>query len=228
LAQQPDPRKSPLAFDRADGNVERLGRLNFAEAAEKPQLDNLTRSFTTPGVYQVSLTVTNNCGGQGQATTIGDLAAIVVVYDPSAGFVTGGGWIHSPAGAFAGNPSLTGKASFGFVSKYQNGASAPTGQTEFQFKAADLNFKSTSYDWLVVAGARAQYKGSGTINGAGSYRFILTAIDGQVNGGGGVDKFRIRIWSNAGGGLVYDNQLNAPDNADPTTALGGGSIVIHR
>jgi hypothetical protein len=52
-------------------------------------------------------------------------------------------------------------------------------------------------------------------------------IDGQVTGGGGFAKFRIRIWNASGGGLVYDNQLNAPDSADPTTMLGGGSIVIH-
>jgi hypothetical protein len=65
------------------------------------------------------------------------------------------------------------------------------------------------------------------VNGAGDYRSILTAIDGQVNDGGGVDKFRIRIWNNNGGGLVYDNQMNAPDTTDLTTVLGGGSIVIH-
>lgn len=130
-------------------------------------------------------------------------------------------------GAYVPNPSLTGKASFGFVSKYQNGASVPTGNTEFQFKAGNLNFSSTSYEWLVVAGAKAQYKGVGTINGTGSYRFMLTAIDGQINGGGGQDKFRIRIWSD-GGGLVYDNQINDTDSADPTTVLGGGNIVIHK
>ena len=49
-----------------------------------------------------------------------------------------------------------------------------------------------------------------------------------INGGGGVDRFRIRIWDKNGGGLVYDNQLNAPDSDEPTTALGGGSIVIHK
>jgi len=102
----------------------------------------------------------------------------------------------------------------------------PTGQTEFQFKVANLNFHSTSYDWLVVAGARAQYKGSGSINGAGDYRFMLTAIDGQVSGGGGTDKFRMKIWGD--NGLIYDNQLNAPDTNDPTTVIGGGSIVVHK
>lgn len=192
-----------------------------------PGTANTTHTFTVPGVYNVSLTVTDNGNLSGTATTVNNLPAFIVVYDPNGGWVTGGGWINSPAGAFAPMPSLTGKATFGFVSKYQNGATVPTGSTEFQFKAGGLNFKSTSYDWLVISGGKkAQYKGTGTINGDGNYRFMLTCIDGQQSGGGGVDKFRIRIWSDTSG-LIYDNQLNAPDSDDPSTALGGGSIVIH-
>jgi hypothetical protein len=154
---------------------------------------------------------------------------MVVIYDPNGGFVTGGGWINSPAGAYPDNPSLTGKANFGFVSKYQQGATVPTGQTEFQFKVAGLNFHSSVYEWLVVAGARAQYKGVGKINGAGNYGFLLTAIDGQINGGGGVDKFRIKIWDkNNNDVIVYDNKLGSSDNSNDSTELGGGSIVIHK
>jgi|GEM_PF-905663 len=188
-----------------------------------------TYTFTTAGVYQVTLTVNDSCGGAGTANTVDGLTALVVIYDPNGGFVTGGGWINSPAGSYVANPSLTGKANFGFVSKYEPGAQVPTGQTEFQFKVANLNFHSTSYDWLVVAGARAQYKGTGTINGSGNYGFLLTAIDGQIQGGGGVDKFRIKIWDkNQGDVIVYDNQMGAGDDATPTTVLGGGSIVIHK
>lgn len=184
-------------------------------------------TFTAAGVYKVTLTVTDGCGGMGSASTIGELDLLVVIYDPNGGWVTGGGWINSPAGAYVPNLSLTGKANFGFVSKYQNGQSVPTGNTEFHFKAGDLKFKSTSYEWMVISGGKkAQYKGFGTINGSGNYRFMLTAIDGQQPGGGGADKFRIRIWSDAGG-LVYDNQMNDPDSNDPTTVLGGGSIQIH-
>src|SRR5262249_30544512 len=36
------------------------------------------------------------------------------------------------------------------------------------------------------------------------------------------------IWNGQPSNVVYDNQMNAPDGADPTTALGGGSIAIHR
>ena len=58
--------------------------------------------------------------------------------------------------------------------------------------------------------------------------FPQAAIDGQVQGGGGVDKFRIKIWDKATDEIIYDNQVGASDNEDPTTALGGGSIVIHK
>jgi hypothetical protein len=102
----------------------------------------------------------------------------------------------------------------------------PSGDTQFQFQTASLLFKSTSYQWLVVAGSRAQFKGAGTINGSGNYDFLLTAIDGQVNGGGGVDKFRIKIWDSTG--IVYDNQMGSDDAGNAATALGGGSIVIHQ
>jgi len=153
-----------------------------------------------------------------------------VIYDAGAGFVTGGGWINSPPGAYAANPALVGKANFGFVSKYKNGQSVPTGETEFQFSAAGFNFHSTVYDWLVIAGAKAQYKGSGTINDAGDYGFMLTATDGKVNNGGGVDKFRIKVWNKATSAVVYDNNMGGSDDIDSANpqALGGGSITVHK
>jgi hypothetical protein len=196
---------------------------------EATHIVSASHTFDTAGVYLVTLTVTDDCGQAGTTNQVGAFDALVVIYDPDAGFVTGGGVINSPAGAYAPNPSLVGKANFGFVSKYQKGANVPDGQTEFQFKVANLNFHSTIYEWLVVAGARAQYKGSGTINGAGNYGFMLTAIDGEINGGGGIDKFRIKIWDkNNGDAVVYDNQMGAGIDDNPTTALAGGSIVIHK
>jgi len=180
-----------------------------------------THTYTEAGIYDVCLTVNDGTVDSDPACTV------AVVYDPTAGFVTGGGWFTSPAGAYVDGPLLTGKATFGFVSKYVKGKTLPTGNTQFQFKAGDLTFSSSSYEWLVVSGARAQFKGAGTINGSGDYRFMLTVIDGQVTGGGGIDKFRIRIWNNDGGALVYDNQPSAPDSATPSTTIDGGSIMIH-
>ncbi len=187
-------------------------------------------TFTAAGVYKMTLTINDSCGGSGTANQMNGMEVLIVVYDPSAGFVTGGGWINSPAGAYAADLTLTGKANFGFVSKYQKGATVPTGETEFQFQLANLNFHSSVYQWLVVSGPLAQYKGTGQINGAGNYGFLLTATDGQVSGGGGVDKFRIKISDNSTGAVVYDNVTGASDdiNAANPQAIAGGSIVVHK
>jgi predicted outer membrane repeat protein len=165
-----------------------------------------------PGIYPLALTVSDGKGGVDTAWTS------VVVFDASAGFVTGGGWIDSPAGAYLADPDLTGKATFGFVSKYRKGATVPTGNTAFEFAAGDLHFQSTGYEWLVVTGNDyARFKGSGTINGAGDYRFMVWAGDDEP------DTFRIRIWQeDETTGVetdIYDNGYEQP--------IGGGSIVIH-
>src|SRR5258705_10717995 len=98
---------------------------------------------------------------------------------------------------------MTGKANFGFVSKYKKGSSAPEGETEFQFKAGNLNFHSAVYDWLVIAGGKAQFNGSGTINGFGDYQVLLSTLDGDLKGGGGLGKFRIKVTNNTTGTPGY-------------------------
>jgi hypothetical protein len=156
---------------------------------------------------------------------------MLVVFQPDGtGFVTGGGWINSSAASCTGalsicGPSAAGKANFGFVSKYQKGASKPTGETEFQFKAGNLDFHSTAYDQLVVSGPLAQYKGTGTINGQGSYRFMITGRDGRLTGGGGVDGFRMKI-TDATGTVIYDNLIGADEAMANVQVLGGGSVQI--
>jgi uncharacterized repeat protein (TIGR01451 family) len=179
---------------------------------------------TGAGIYTLTVKVQDDIG-EGSATRT------LIVYDPSAGFVTGGGWITSPAGAcyFATcTGSTTGKANFGFVSKYitQKDKSSPvlTGNTEFQFHAGNLNFHSENYEWLLVnqAGTNGQYKGTGSINGVTGYKFMLWATDGSY------DTFRIRIWREVGGSeeVAYDNMGTGPGGFS-TTPIGGGSIVVH-
>lgn len=199
----------------SDGTVEETGGNGTVSGSH---------AYSVAGVYTLKLIVKDKDEGVGTASY-----QFVVVFNPDAGFVTGGGWINSPEGAYPADPNLTGKANFGFVSKYQKGANVPTGQTEFQFRVADLNFRSNVYQWLVVAGNKAQFKGSGTINNDGDYGFILTATDGQLKKVIEPDKFRIKIWNkNQEETIIYDNQLAAGDDTEPTTEIGGGNIVIHK
>jgi hypothetical protein len=180
-------------------------------------------TYAESGIYTVGVKLTKAGREVGSSEF-----RYAVIYDPEGGFVTGGGWIDSPEGAYPANPSLSGKANFGFVSKYKKGANKPTGETEFRFKAAGLDFHSTSYQWLVIAGKKALYKGHGQVGNEGDYGFMLSAIDGDLNGGDGDDKFRIKIWDKAADTVVYDNQMGGDEDADPTSSIGAGSIVIHK
>ena len=179
---------------------------------DNPTLESPNYTGDTIGIHELKLTIEDPDGMTDSDTSM------IVVYDPESGFVTGGGWIDSPEGAYVPDQSLTGRANFGFVSKYKKGATIPTGNTEFQFQAAGLNFHSDSYDWLLVTGSEyARFKGSGTINGEGNYKFMLWAGDNKP------DTFRIRIWEEdeetAEETDIYDVGFDQE--------IGGGSIVIH-
>jgi hypothetical protein len=187
-----------------------------------------SKSFTAPGVYLVQLTVTDDDGGSGVATETDGVAAMVVIFDPSAGYVLGGGFITSPAGAYLANPSLTGSAAIGFLSLYKKAGAVPIGKTLFQFKLPSLTFVSSSYEWLTISGSKAQFKGSGTINNAAGYKFLLTATDGQVTGGGGTDKIRLKVWNSTTGQVIYDTRPGAPDTASATLAFVKGVVIIRK
>ena len=192
-----------VEWDWGDGNTDT--QINATSPA------SANHTYAEADIYTVQVIVTDGDGG---STT--QIYEFIVIYDPTGGFVTGGGWIESPAGAYKPDPSLTGKANFGFVSKYKKGATVPTGNTEFQFQAGNLNFHSDSYQWLVIAGPKAMFKGEGTINGVGDYKFMIWAGDSEP------DTFRIRIWDEDEGGteaVTYDNGFDQE--------IAGGSVVIH-
>lgn len=180
--------------------------------------------FEAPTVLKVCVRGVDAIGNVGP-----EECTFLAVYDLEEGFVTGGGWIDSPAGAYAPDPSLIGRANFGFVSRYKRGADVPGGQTEFQFRVADMNFHSGSYEWLVIAGPAAKFKGTGTINGEGDYGFMVTATDAELTASTEADLFRIKIWDKGDGdAIVYDNVMGEADDSDAGTELSGGSIVIHK
>ncbi|MBT8376624.1 MAG: HYR domain-containing protein, partial [Bacteroidia bacterium] len=195
-------------------------------------IDDFVFDSTQTGVYTVKIVVEDACGETAQVVLDDNY---VVVYDSSGGFVTGGGYIESPPGALLGT-TVGGKANFGLVAKYTTGNNNVTlnGNTNFKFKNGDFHFKSNLYEEmsLVISGERkATYRGSGSINGEEGYDFMVTVIDGDAPGAGpmDVDSFRIKIWtSGSPNDVIYDNELGIPENADSNTALGGGSIVIHK
>ena len=181
--------------------------------------------FNVPGVYKLQMNVTDQTGITSYANTNGDLDAIVVIYDPNGGYAFGGGWYPSPLGALKSNPSATGKASYGFAVNYRN-AAKPKGETQFEFKVGSFEFNALNFDYLVVAGAKAQCRGTGKIIGGQSgLGFIMTVMDGALDGTG-VDKIRMKIYNRTSNAIIYDNQPGAGDAANPTAAVGDNSSIF--
>jgi hypothetical protein len=137
---------------------------------------------------------------------------------PASGSAVGEGWFNSPAGAYASDLSSAEKASFAFVAKYDK-SGILKGSAEFIFKG--FHFKSTSLAWLAVEGTRMQLKGSGAVNGAGPYAFMIMAAGGTPQ-----PAFRIRIRDQASGLLIYDNMPGATDHKLPVTLVRGREIRI--
>lgn len=218
------PFTDPGAMDSHTATVDwGDGTLSSATIAEQDGSGSFTAShaYAAAGIYRVVGAVTDDDGGVGSF-----LLEAVVVFDPATGSARGAGWFESPPGAHAGDESATGRATFGFLARYRKDAAEPVAHPGFRFKTGRLTFESTSYDWLVITGAKAQLRGSGQVDGAGSYGFQLSLIDGQALGTPELDRLRIRIWDSGSARVIYDNQPGAPDGADPLTGLGGGSITV--
>lgn len=179
--------------------------------------------FAAAGLRSVCVRGTDAAGKVGASE-----CAVLVVYDPEAGSVSGGGSVFSPPDAYQlplpqPVPSPSGPATFAFLSRYVPGHNTPSGHLEFQFRAGNLRFSSASMEWLVVTGEpRAIFRGEGTLDwswrGSFACKFEVDAWDGSFQPGG-VDAFGLRIHSCAGVGNAYNL---------PATSLTTGNIIIHK
>ncbi|EWT01166.1 endonuclease/exonuclease/phosphatase [Intrasporangium oryzae NRRL B-24470] len=152
-----------------------------------------THTYATAGLYPVTVSVSDGWGNSASGTTT------AVVYDPAAGFLTGTGYVLSPAGALVSDPAAKGKGKFAVTAKYESGASMPTGSLTFSLDGSTFSVASSSFDWLVVTGGTAVLAGDATVNGTPGYRVELTATDG----GKKVDSLRLVV--RQGTARVYDS-----------------------
>ena len=161
--------------------------------------------YTAAGIYTVTVSVTDQWGNSGTGTTT------VVVYDPAAGFVTGGGTIQSPAGALRSDPSHSGKGSFQLSVGYPSGGTEPTGSFTYGLAGTTFAVATSTFDWLVVTGTTGVFAGPVTVNGATGYRGVVTVTDTARR-----DTFRLVV-TDGSGSVVYDS----------STQPARGQVVIH-
>jgi len=202
-------------WDWGDGTTPTNGTVVESNGSGTVGADSHT--YTTAGVYTVTLTVTDKDGGVGTQTY-----QYVSVYNPtSQGLFSAGQRFNSPAGAYPQDSSLTGNVTFGLSYKYQG--TVPTSNREFtmNFKAANnFTFNATTISSLVVANSMATLTGTGTINGGSqTYNFLVVG----VNGG----NIRVQITDPANNNaVIYDTQPGDPATATPTTSV-TGNVIAH-
>jgi probable HAF family extracellular repeat protein len=172
-------------------------------------------TYTSAGFYTVSARVSDEDGGtSGEATF-----SWVTVFDPAAS-TKGSGFYAVPG---QGNR----KAHFTFEVSFPGGGTVPNGAVRLWIPGGRMNFESSSIELLVVSGNRAQFWGTGTLNGAPA-RFRITAVDGNAHHDGVADAIRVELWDTSGATRLYDTQPGATRDAPVTTPTGGGNIKIRR
>jgi probable HAF family extracellular repeat protein len=189
-----------------------------ASKVARPGTIRANHTFCAAGEYWVTFKVTDSSG---RSTTVG---RTLLVHDalPAGPAVAGSGWLLSPRGAYKKDASHTGRARFGFA--------AGGGKTMLRFNVANMAFDSAACDTLSVAGGSARYQGSGTLNGAGNYRFTLQATAGAASQG----RLHMKIWhvdAHTQAEVVdYDNQRagGAAAIAGEGSAIAGGHIVMRQ
>ncbi|MHC4396274.1 MAG: PKD domain-containing protein, partial [Planctomycetota bacterium] len=139
-------------FDDCDDVVDTVWNFGDGTTSSSPN-----HEYGQAQIYTVTVTATDECGN------VATDSIIIVVYDPTAGFTSGGGWFVPDNESFIDGVGVTdtvSKANFGFIVKYKKGADNPDGNLEFQYKAGDIDLKSQDMEWLVVQSTtKVRFKG---------------------------------------------------------------------
>jgi hypothetical protein len=187
---------------------------------------NRAHTFAHAGMYTIDVNVADDDGGTGNDQTM------VVVYDPTGGFETAGGYFNSPAGALSSAPNVADRGHFQFNPKYLPGETGPVpsgGKLQFSLDGTTFALDSTSFEWLVVTpDHKAAIKGQATVAGQSGFGFIAYGNDDP-------DKFRLIVWPltdgpNPPATPLYDSHRGARHDLDLASPdpIAAGSIQIHQ
>jgi len=149
------------------------------------------------GIYTLKVSATDDAGNAAIEK------ANFVVYDPAAGFVTGGGWFND-------------KVHFTINVKYSD-ENELKGHFKLKDKESKFEISSDTFQWLVVDGANNAYlKGTYTDDGT-LYTYLLKIVDG-VDEEEKPDYITLKVWSET------DPETYIKEYE---TELEGGNIQVH-
>jgi probable HAF family extracellular repeat protein len=183
-ADNPDAQHNVL-WSWGDGSGEQASVARASSGAGSATGNHV---YTTPGIYMLTAHVTD-LAGNGAV-----VRRTIVVHDAAAGAVGGSGAVASPRRLSPTDPVLPGTANFSFIAPAITGADAPGAKAQLIFSDGGLNFRSKDLRPVALLGGRGQFAGSGTINGAGDYRFTMATTAGGPARGGTVGRFSLKIW----------------------------------
>jgi hypothetical protein len=171
-----------------------VGPIKITGKLHAPATLSFTAFFTdadpeNEGEFTIALTVTDSSG---KSTTV----SLGIDVLPAGSCTCGHGKFTSPQGASAVVASQPGLATFAF--------SSHAGKGSVRFDTGGLHLRSTEAT-LRGRNGQVQYQGSGTLNGASGYQFLLTATKSPD----GAERIGVRIWHRdpqSGANVVdYDN-----------------------
>jgi probable HAF family extracellular repeat protein len=205
-----------VSWSWGDGSGAQAGRVSESGGAGNA---SASHSFAMPGVYRLTATVVDR---KGRSTAV---SHEVVVTAPAGGMVAGSGVVTSPAGAFRQAPLYAGMARFSLVAPLAGTASASAAgmPARLHFDLPGLPFRSQDVRMLGRQGAQHVFEGSGTVRGAGGYRFRLSTS--AMLPGGGQGRFALKIWH---ADPASKREVVDYDNARGAAGNGGGRLANGR
>lgn len=176
--------------------------------------------------YSVLVTV-----GDGYYTGFGE--DVLVVYDPSLGFTTGGGWFYWP--------DTDEKTNFGFTMRYNKKGWRVQGSlllirhladgTIYRIKSNALyglslgESEDPAFGWASFSG-KVTYREPSWPEPEGNYRFV-TYVEDWNEPGRGYDQFWIKVYDKDNN-MVLDMSMGSPAHENGATLDGGNIVVPHK
>jgi hypothetical protein len=172
-----------------------------------------SHTFATPGVYGMTLTVSDGAGGADTAEY--DYA---VIYDPA------GRKIIASVRVVEGDA----QDHLGVNVKLDKKTGEPKGHVRYNFAGSGFadGFDATAIDSMLTFGNWGVTSGRGTVDGgAEEFEFLVTAYDGDQNGS--FDAFRFKIWTEGDPeDVIYDTQPGDGNFAFPNRQPTNGDIKV--